>query len=181
MGKRSNGFERIEKNFYRTIDLRAGKILEEVFRYKCIPSAASRYYEPCCGSGDLIENLAVSGTNRFQCVGKSDISDGKDALDLSAEDIGDCDFIITNPPWSRGLLHEMIMHFKNLKPTYLLFDADWSMNKSSVPFMEYCHGIYPIGRLKWIPGTTMQSKDNCAWYLFDKHLAASTEFKNLRG
>ena len=50
---------------------------------------------------------------------------GQDALLLDAADVAGADAIITNPPWTRELLHPLISHFQQLKPTWLLFDADW--------------------------------------------------------
>jgi len=53
----------------------------------------------------------------------------------------------------------------------LLFYADWMHTKQSIPYMPYCHKIVSVGRVKWIPGSKSVGKDNCAWYLFDKHEA----------
>lgn len=182
MAKRSSGtFERVEKDFYATIDPRATEMLHRVITAPGQPESV-KYYEPCAGQGDLIK-LIEQNCPTAQCVGSSDISTGKDAFDLTSDDLEGADCIITNPPWSRNLLHDMIIHFKDLKPTFLLFDADWAMNKSSVPYLEYCYGIYPIGRLKWIPGTTMQSKDNCAWYFFRHEIKGPSDdtiFRNYR-
>lgn len=178
MGKRST-FDRIEKDFYRTIDPKAGQALLRIMNYLDIESL--NYYEPCFGDGDLVDNLEQVAPERFSCMGSSDITTGKDALSLTKEDLEDCDCIITNPPWSRPILHSMIDHFSTLgKPFFLLFDADWSHNKSSVPYMKKLGGIYPTGRLRWIPDTKMSSKDNCAWYLFEKNYPDHIEFKNLR-
>ncbi len=178
MGKRST-FDRIEKDFYRTIDPKAGQALERILNYLDIETV--NYYEPCYGTGDLVENLHHTNPDRFTCMDYSDIETGKDALDLTPQDVEDCDCIITNPPWSRPILHAMIDHFHTLKkPFFLLFDSDWANNKSSVPHMDYLGGIYPIGRLRWIPDTKMSSKDNCAWYLFERNRPDHIEFKNLR-
>ena len=38
--------------------------------------------------------------------------------------------------------------------------------KQSIPYMEMCHKIVSVGRIKWFGNMT--GKDNCAWYLFDK-------------
>jgi hypothetical protein len=74
-------------------------------------------------------------------------------------------YIITNPPWDRKVLHPMINHFAPLKPTWLLFDADWMHTKQSQPYMPFLHKIVSVGRIKWFGNMT--GKDNCAWYLFD--------------
>ena len=73
-------------------------------------------------------------------------------------------YIITNPPWDRTMLHPMIEHFTKLRPTWLLFDADWAHTKQSAPYMKKCAEIVSVGRIKWFGNMT--GKDNCAWYLF---------------
>lgn len=165
MGKRSN-FDRIEKDFYSTFDPRAVQPL-----LNHLPVRAS-FYEPCSGDAALITQLTLAG---FQCVGASDIDPkspdwpmNKNALALDVKDVQKADFIITNPPWSRNLLHPMIDLFSALKPTWLLFDADWAQTKQSAPYMSICRKIVAVGRIKWIPNTTMSGKDNCAWHLFDQ-------------
>lgn len=168
MGKRSN-FERIEKDKYMTIDPKA--ITPTFIEH----TKGSTYYEPCVGAGDLVRLLA----DHMVCVGSSDIETGKDALDLTIDDVGDCDYIITNPPWSRGILHPLIDHFRALKPTWLLFDADWMHTKQAKPYLEYCYYIVSVGRLKWIPDTNMTGKDNVCWYCFwkDKNLHKGISFQ----
>lgn len=166
MGKRSE-FDRIEKDYYRTFDLRAGKALKPH-----LPQQYT-YAEPFCGRGDLINQL--SG----QCLYASDIQPDyefnttgldfieKDFTQVCMNDINACDYIITNPPWSRPLLHSSIEHFANMKPTWLLFDSDWSNTKQAEPFLnKYCKKIVAVGRMKWIENSPTAGKDNVSWYLF---------------
>ena len=75
--------------------------------------------------------------------------------------------IITNPPWERKLLHPMIEQFSDLRPTWLLFDADWVHTKQAIPFMPRLRKIVSVGRVKWFDKTA--GKDNACWYLFDRH------------
>lgn len=164
MGKRSE-FERIEKDFYRTIDPRAVLPLLPFIE-------GNTYVEPCCGEGDLINML----NPRAICLGFSDIETGKDALTIDELYCGNADMIITNPPWSRKLLHSMILHFCKLRPTWLLFDADWAHTKQSSELMKYCTDIVSVGRLIWIEGTKTSGKDNCAWYRFDFNNNETTKF-----
>lgn len=171
MGKRSD-FNRVEKDFYRTIDSRAVDALAPHLNEETI------YAEPCYGQGDLVFQLAQYG---HSCGWASDITHPnvgytRDALTLTAEDLEAVNVIITNPPWSRPLLHGMIEHLSTLKPTWLLFDADWAHTKQSAPYIRYCRKIVSVGRLIWIPGTTMTGKDNCAWYLFDQKSFGPTQF-----
>ncbi len=167
MGKRSD-FQRVAKDYYRTFDPRAGKslapFLEENYTYA----------EPFCGRGDLIKQL--SG----ECVYASDIEPDFDHNDtgltfheksytmVTDEDISKADYIISNPPWSRPILHHSIEYFASKKPTWFLFDSGWMFTGQAKPYLEkYCTKIVTIGRLKWMEGTTMSGKDDCVWYLFD--------------
>ena len=77
------------------------------------------------------------------------------------------DYIITNPPWNRKILHPMIDHFSDLRPTWLLFDSDWMHTKQSIPYLKMLKKVVSIGRVKWIEGSTSVGKDNCCWYLFE--------------
>lgn len=163
MGKRSN-FKRVDKDYYPTIDVRAWEALKPNLPYYF------KYAEPCYGGGHLSRMIGVD-----KCVYSGDVETGQCAFDLKLGDIACADYIITNPPWSRNILHPMIDHFRKLKPTWLLFDADWAHTKQSSEYMNYCKKIVSVGRLIWIEGTKTSGKDNCAWYLFDKE-ECKTEF-----
>jgi len=154
MGKRSN-FEKISKDAYMTFDPRAIRPLQEYYCDGFLP-----YYEPCVGNGDLVKLLDGIG----KCVGSSD--EEMDARTTQYK--SDAEYFITNPPWTRSILHPIIENLRTQLPTWLLFDTDWMFTAQSAPHMKYCKIVLPIGRLKWIPGTTDVGKDNCAWYLFVK-------------
>lgn len=157
MGKRSD-FKKRPQDDYPTIDERAVKAL--------IPHLAGikTYSEPCFGEGrlaDMIFNLTD-----LDLMSYSDID--KNALTIDEIYVSSSDVIITNPPWTRQILHPMILHFKDLRPTWLLFDADWMHTKQAIPYLKFCTDIVSVGRLTWIEGTNMTGKDNCCWYRFDK-------------
>ncbi|MET4240773.1 hypothetical protein [Bradyrhizobium sp. RT10b] len=101
----------------------------------------------------------------LRCVFSGDIRSGQDALAL--DDYGAADVIITNPPWSRDLMHRLIAHFQSIRPTWLLLDADWAHTKQAAPYLPSCSDIVAIGRVKWIEGSKHTGKDNCAWHKFD--------------
>jgi len=46
------------------------------------------------------------------------------------------------------------------------FDADWAHTAQAAPYLAYCARIVSVGRVKWIPDSKMQGKDNAEWYLF---------------
>lgn len=167
MGKRSE-FIRAPKDMYPTIDDRA--VLALLPHIKDI----ELYSEPCYGKGHLVE--MIDRLSDARCVSYSDIDLGMDALDWTEDELCGSDAIITNPPWSRNILHPMIMHFKDLAPTYLLFDADWAHTKQALPYLKYCTDIISVGRLIWIEGTKMTGKDSVCWYRFDKEPSKQINF-----
>lgn len=159
MGKRS-GFQRRPQDRYQTIDPRAVKRLVPFLN----PEDVRTFGEPCAGAGELIRQLESYG---YVCVLRGDLDSGSDALKLTRRDVSRCDVLVTNPPWTRALLHGLLAHFIKLKvPTWLLFDSDWAYNLHARPYLPHCQRIVAVGRLLWMPGTTMSGKDNCSWYLF---------------
>jgi hypothetical protein len=120
---------------------------------------AITFVEPCAGAGQLARALVAAGMRH---VGSFDLPN--DARVHVYPDEGDC--FVTNPPWSRPLLHSIIENLRRQKPAWLLFDADWSHTRQAVPYLPFCRKIVAAGRLKWIPGSEHTGKDNCAWHLF---------------
>ncbi|OWJ71397.1 SAM-dependent methyltransferase [Haematobacter massiliensis] len=165
MGKRSN-FDRRERDFYPTPREAVLPLLTHL-------EPESSFIEPCAGAGDLVRHMTDAG---HRCIWAFDVEPRDESV--KAFDAMDMrlyrwpgDYIITNPPWSRDVLHPMIEHFAAQRPTWLLFDADWIHTRQSSPFMRLLRKIVSVGRVKWIPDSKMTGKDNCAWHLFD----ASTE------
>lgn len=173
MGKRSN-FKRIPRDFYPTP-------IDAVRPLVAHLPASAHYAEPCYGDGALVRSLEEL-TGNLWCVWESDIEGGRgasivmDALDILLPDLSGVDLIITNPPWDRKILHPMIEHFSAMRPTWLLFDADWMHTKQASPYMPWLRKVVSVGRVKWIPGSKMTGKDNCAWYLFDQRSTGPIEF-----
>lgn len=173
MTKRCTKFKRMKGDFYRTPESAVLPLLPHLPKY-------SSYAEPCAGDGALIEALRSHG---HLCVSLSDIEpqktgmciQTKDAFDLTEKDLARAQFIITNPPWSRGVLHPMIEHFSGLLPTWLLFDADWMHTKQAEPYLQKCQMIVSVGRVSWM-GNGVAGKDNAAWYLFDSRWNGQPQF-----
>ena len=155
MGKRSD-FERRPMDDYATP-------VKAVAPLKPFLGSVKRFAEPCSGDGALIAHLEACG---LSCAFSGDLRRGFDALQITKWDVEGCDAIITNPPWTRSLLHPMIDRFRRLKPTWLLFDADWMHTKQASPYLPYCSDIVSVGRLKWIEGSKYSGKDNVAWFRF---------------
>ena len=168
MGKRSN-FERNPRDFYRTPASAARPLIAELHRQD-----VDTFCEPCAGDGTLIHHL-----HEFYCIEAHDIEpqapgiDQKDALTITSTE---ADVIITNPPWSRFVLHPLLEHFVNIAPTWLLLDAGWMFTRQASPYLRWCKKIIAVGRVKWIPDSPYTSKDDCAWYLFDKNKTGDTIF-----
>lgn len=176
MGKRSN-FKRVERDFYPT-PLAAVEPLIPHLPWDRSNRWGVRYAEPCAGDGQLIKHLNSFGLRCNYCA---DIAPQAEWITKSSytnikEHPIDYDFIITNTPWDRKLLHPMIECFSAMRPTWLLFDADWIHTKQSVPYMPWLRKVVSVGRVKWIPDSKMTGKDNCAWHLFDQHSEGETVF-----
>jgi hypothetical protein len=163
MGKRSD-FERKPRDFYPTP-------IEAV--YPLLPHLPDgfSFAEPCAGDGALIKHLETKGV----CMWASDIEPQAEGIhkrsydELSFDELIDSEYVITNPPWDRTILHPMIEFFAPKKKTWLLFDADWMHTKQSRQYMPWCRKIVSVGRVKWFGNMT--GKDNCAWYLFQEVFA----------
>jgi len=160
MGKRSD-FERKPRDFYPTPMEAVKPLLEH------LPKDFT-FAEPCAGNGALIEHLETKGI----CMWASDIEPQADGIhkndysNVGFDELIESEYVITNPPWDRKILHPMIEYFSPKIKTWLLFDSDWMHTKQSVPYMAMCSKIVSVGRIKWFGNMT--GKDNCAWYLFDK-------------
>jgi hypothetical protein len=168
MGKRSS-FDRIPRDFYPTPYEAVIPLLPHL-------PPQCEFIEHCAGDGRLIEHLERHG---HTCMFAYDIEPGAEYVhpgDARFTSENRADFHITNPPWDRAILHLIIANLSSLLPTWLLFDADWMHTRQSAELMKYCRKIVSVGRVKWIPDSTMTGKDNCAWYLFDQSSDAPTQF-----
>lgn len=160
MGKRSN-FARFERDLYSTPSPAVVPLLRFL-------APGTRFCEPCAGNGALIDHLEAAG---HHCVTAWDVAPGRqdirtaDAREVTLEAGIDC--CITNPPWSRPMLHAIIYNLSRQFPTWLLIDADWKHTRQAAPYMPLLRSIVSVGRVKWIPGSQHTGKDNCAWHLFD--------------
>lgn len=185
MGKRSN-FKRISKDLYLTIDPRAVPPVIPFLRYEGIRS----FVEPCWGWGHVVGPLTRAG---LTCLGRYDLEPKmtrkvdpalpgrqgyviqRDGRELTFADLNGADAIVTNPPWSRDVLHDLIGRWSAMVPTWLLFDAGWKHGTTKAPplLMKHCTDFIALPRLKWMPGTTMSETDSCGWYRFHAAEAAS--------
>lgn len=162
MGKRSDGFDRSPKDFYRTPRAAVLPLLPHLSRQ-------TRFAEPCAGDGELADHLVSFG---HICIFASDIEPRRgdikrgDACQLRLRKPGGLIWI-TNPPWTRSIMHAIIAHLCAQAPGWFLFDADWMHNVQAGPLLPICRKIVSVGRVEWIEGSGMTGKDNSAWYYFD--------------
>jgi len=164
MGKRQTGkFERVPNDLYRTWDERAVRPLLAQLE------PGTRFVEPCAGHGDLIDQLVRAG---HHCLAAYDIAPMRydirrgDATRIVWPQPGRAIWI-TNPPWTRDILHKIIKRLSSQAPLWALFDADWFYTDQSSAFLHLLHRIVAVGRVRWIPESDMDGFDNAAWYLFD--------------
>jgi len=165
MGKRSE-FERRKNDAYQTPAAAVAPLYPHL-------RGIRTFAEPCKGEGRLITTLERAG---LSCVLSGDIEDGQDALTDARLLSTKFDAIITNPPWTREILHPMITLFRSIAPTWLLFDADWAHTKQAQPFLDQCSHIVSVGRVKWIEDSQFSGKDNSAWYRFHDQHAGGPRF-----
>jgi hypothetical protein len=108
MGKRSD-FPRLPQDSYDTPESAVAPLLDHLGR-------SIRFIEPCVGNGYLIGHLKRAG---HVCVGAYDLPDDARTMryvdaqvslsDLPFEEVT----FITNPPWSRPVLHPLIENLAN--------------------------------------------------------------------
>jgi len=160
MGKRSN-FKKHKLHYYATPE-------EAVLPLLPYLKKGTYYSEPCAGEGVLIRHLQKHG---HKCVAAYDVEPQHkivqmgDASFLTKQDMKRAEVVITNPPWGRDVLHQIIERSFFWGPTWLLFDADWMHTRQAIPYLPHCKKIVSVGRVKWFGN--MAGKDNCCWYLFD--------------
>ncbi len=174
MGKRSD-FKRRKNDAYFTP-------YEPVeFLVPFLPKEQFTYVEPCAGDGRLTEHLQRATDDRAICIGAYDINPkahfvqyGDTCQDGIQQAIRSThvfnhkpNFYITNPPWTRKLLHEYIKIYSKRAPTWLLFDASWAHTQQAVPYLKLCTDIVSVGRVRWIADSDSKGYDDAAWYKFD--------------
>lgn len=165
MGKRSN-FPKRDRMWYPTPPEAVAPLVPYI-------PAGSTLWEPCAGDGRLGRYLAGACSPRDVFMSdihplSDDVAKG-DAVDLPPPGV---DLIVTNPPWQpRPVLHGILDWLRLWAPTWLLLDADWSHTVGAGPHMRCCHKVVSVGRVKWIEGSTITGKENCAWYLFEREPA----------
>ena len=172
MGKRSN-FERVERDYYPTP-------IEAVIPLMPHLPESFTFAEPCAGDCRLAMHIdTLTNSNAIPTL-LSDIEPQDEGVEkIDAFDVvipGNTDFIITNPPWDRKLLHPMIDKFANIRPTWLLFDSGWMFTKQAKEYLPICEKIVTIGRVKWIEDSKGAGKDDSCWYLFDARHEGTTKF-----
>lgn len=168
MGRRSS-FKRIPRDLYPTPAEALPSLLPHL-------RPRTRFCEPCAGDGRLARMLEDAG---HRCVGQWDIqplASGIERYDARTRRHPQARVYITNPPWTREVLHELIPWLSDHRPTWFLMDANWAFTKQARPFRDRCVKIVAVGRLKWFPDTPHASKDDSAWYLFDGRHDGPTEF-----
>lgn len=161
MSKRSD-FPRRKNDAYLTWDARALPPL--------LPHLGTlrRFVEPCAGAGHLVDQLEAVG---LQCVSAFDIAPQRYDIELgdamAATLPPGADGWITNPVWTRRLLHPLIVHLASQAPTWFLLDAGWAYSQRAAHYLtRYCHLIVAGARVKWVENSEHDATDDTAWYLF---------------
>lgn len=145
MSKRSD-FPKVDKDWYPTRDPAAivPKFVEFI--------RGKAYAEPCYGNGDLEDLLMDVATCKWRSDVRSTVGCSKvmDGLEITTEDLKDCDCFCTNPPFSQKVLRPLLDHWLTFdKDIWLLLPADYMHNIWFGPYMKVCSKVVSIGRLVW--------------------------------
>ncbi len=157
MGKRSN-FKRRKHDKYGTPETAMRFVLPFL-------KPGTRFCEPCAGDARMVRYLLAHG---LRCSSAWDIKPGHPNVlrrDARVTRDGRAQIYITNPPWTRDLLHAIIENLGAHRPTWLLFDADWMHTDQAREIIKGCSLVVTVGRLSWMANGT-SGKENCCWYLF---------------
>jgi hypothetical protein len=159
MGKHNTKFGQIPYDLFQTPP---APVLELVPHLKA--AGIESFTEPCGDAdGPLVRTLEAAG---FRCVYAGDIRYGQDAL--AQRHYNDADAIITNLPYTRADMHELIEHFIDVGlRCFLLIDHAWPATQWSGPFLQHCIEIIPVKRITWFEGTTDTEKRSHCWYHLD--------------
>ena len=139
------------------------------------------YAEPCAGNAALIRHLETLCPS-WVCLLSTDIEPEEigvlqwDANDLTEDMLVNCQYLVTNPPFTYSVLSPLMDLWIELRPTILLLPADFAHNKRFSKYLDVCEKIVSVGRVRWIEGTKMSSVENFAWYFFDKMKTEETKF-----
>lgn len=170
MGKRSN-YQRRPRDNYPTPEAAVRPLLPHLPR-------KMTFIEPCVGDGRLVDHLyklhPLDEDSDWLCSGWYDADPNKnrgvlyaDARTVKFANLSpDCIFI-TNPPWLRSDLHQIIANLARQAPTWLLIDAPWMHTRQAAPHLACCYKIVSVGRVKWIEGSANSGMEDACWYLFD--------------
>ena len=161
MTKRTMGLSRRKNDAYDTPEHAVWALLPHL-------QSNTKFAEPCAGNGQLIQHLTKFG---HECVFNGDIQPRATGMYVTDACVNEISFgqqcFITNPPWTRSLLHPIIVNLSDQAPVWLLFDADWMHTIQAMPYLERCDLIVSVGRVKWFPESKHVGMDNCCWYRFD--------------
>jgi hypothetical protein len=117
------------------------------------------FVDPCAGAGALADQLTEAGR---VCAAMFDIEPlREDILRADARELGLFWEVITNPPFTRKLMHEIMLHCARQVPSWFLVEADWLMTQQAAEIIAK-HGadIVAIGRLKWFRKGDPRDKGN---------------------
>jgi hypothetical protein len=154
MSKRRSGLPRRERDNYPTP-------LKAVLPLLPHLGVRTKFIEPCCGEGRLVEHLTRAGR---QCIAHYD----DDAETKRYRELGPGVIAITNPPHKRGPMHAIIENLSNQAMAWLLIDTDWLFTQQAAPYLPRIQDIVVIGRVKWIEDSPFTGKDNYAWIRFGR-------------
>lgn len=162
MSQRVSGYTRNYRDLYET----PAWVTELLLPH--LPSRL-RVWEPACGSGKMV--AALSAGSHY--VEGTDLSiGGRDfLLESSAPMPGDCNAIITNPPYE--LAQQFIEHALPMAPIVAMLlrtDFDHAITRQHLfgRCPSFAKKIVLTKRIKWFEDSTGSPSFNHAWFIWNR-------------
>lgn len=87
-----------------------------------------------------------------------------DAREINLYQLNYAEVVITNPPYSKWMLHPIIDNLVQIAPTWMLLSSDFMHRRASAPYMKRCEKVVSAGQIRWFGDST--GRYTSCWYLF---------------
>jgi hypothetical protein len=185
---RTSGHERVENDFYGTIDLDCTHILLNFLAARGTPVRNKTVWEPACGQGHISKVVRLHGGHTIETDIAPQIP-GAQVFDFTGEEdfthldayadlpLGDPDFIISNPPYKRDVIDafmtKCVMYARDYGITCAMLmrnEVDSAITRRK--FFSECpqHDVKLtlLWRPRWIADSTGSPRHNYAWHIWSR-------------
>jgi hypothetical protein len=156
MSKRRPGLKPRERDDWPTPWLAVVPLLRHL-------QPGTKFIEPCCGAGDLVQHLESAG---HTCTAAFDLP--TDARIARYDNVDRDAIFVTNVPWRRSFEPQRIIaNLSDQRPLWALIYTDWLCTSRATPYLPRLRAVAVIGRVKWLPNSKYSGgMENSCWCLF---------------